>query len=178
MEKTNLLNELLNKINYFENISLEDFCLLNSLETYELGEFNDKVSQVTPLLNQICSYVLTGKIINDIALEYISDVVDEKKYETCMSICKKCDEYIEILINEGCKHPSVTNVINCVNGSYFYEQFYDYLSSFIIDAENPTKQILTELMYDADEIIQRMYDNLLENLHTVLKNNKNLTTEQ
>lgn len=178
MEKSNLLNELLNDIKYFDDVTLEDFCLLNSLEADELDLFNDKVSQVTPLLNQICSYALANKFIDDINLDLISDTVAPNKLEKCLSIFQKCEDYIEILIEDDCKHPSVSNVVNCINGSFSYEQLYECLTDFIPVVDNSTQNILVDLMYNADEVIQEVYDNLLLILLNCLQNNPTISTKQ
>lgn len=178
MEKANLLNELLNDIKYFKNVTLEDFCLLNSLEVDELGLFNDKVAQVTPLLNQICSYALANKLLNDDQLDLISESVAQNQLEKCLTIFEKCQDYVEILIEEDCKHPSVSNVVNCVNSSFFYEQFYKCLADFIPEVDIMTQNTLIDLVYTADEVIQEIYDNLLMLLINELQNNSTMSTKQ
>lgn len=133
MEKQEVLNFLVNNIDCFNNVSLEDFCLLNSLDSDELGFINDKVSRVTPLLKQICDYALIAAIVNDEQLTQIDKCIDEDDtmLNESINIIENCFQYVQILEQENCHHPSILNMTNLIKGIVKYSNFNDIIIKLI-----------------------------------------------
>jgi len=133
MEKQELLNFLMNNIDCFNNVSLEDFCLLNSLDSNELGFMNDRVSRVTPLLKQICDYALIAAIVNDEQLVQIAKYIDEDDtmLNESINIIEICFQYVQILEQENCHHPSILNMTALINGITEYSNFNDIIIELI-----------------------------------------------
>ena len=124
MNKEELLNFLLNKINYFKNVELEDFCLLNSLESDELGLMNENVFKVTPLLKQISDYALIYSIINEEELEELAACIDDEEVlEEIIEVIEACSNYVEILQQENCYHPSVLINSDIQSSITLYSEF-------------------------------------------------------
>lgn len=133
MEKQELLNFLMNNIDCFNNVSLEDFCLLNSLDSNELGFMNDRVSRVTPLLKQICDYALIAAIVNKEQLSQIAKCIDEDDtmLKESISMIENCFQYVQILEQENCHHPSILNMTALINGITEYSNFNDIIIELI-----------------------------------------------
>lgn len=180
MTKTELLEYLLNNIECFHDVSIEDFNLLASLETDELGLVNEKVSKITPLLKQICEYSIIKDIINNDDLSEMEAYIDEDDdmLDDIIDIVEICSQYVEELIKDDCHHPSVLLITDQINGMKSYSQFNDILNEFIELTED---NILEEDLLDLSiETIDRHLDILVNSFHELiikLKNNK-ITNKQ
>lgn len=180
MTKTELLEYLLNNIECFHDVSIEDFNLLASLETDELGLVNEKVSKITPLLKQICEYSIIKDIINNEDLSEMEAYIDEDDdmLDDIIDIVEICSQYVEELIKGDCHHPSVLLITDQINGMKSYSQFNDILNEFIELTED---NILEEDLLDLSiETIDRHLDILVNSFHELiikLKNNK-ITNKQ
>ena len=115
MNKNEILSFLMNNMSCFEDVTLEDFCLLNSLESDELGLMSEQCSRVTPLLRQISNYALIMMVVNEENLGELSAFVDEDKMDDIKKIIEYCYQYVEILHDEGCKHPSILSNVDLLN---------------------------------------------------------------
>lgn len=181
MTKTELLEYLLNNIKCFKNVRIEDFNLLASLETDELGLVNDNVSKITPLLKQICEYSMIKDIINTDDLSEMEVYIDEDDdmLDDIVDIVEICSQYIEELKEENCNHPSVLITNDLINGIGAYSKFNDTLSEFIeTTKELESQESILNLSIETNDRILDMLPNIFHELVMKLKNQQITNKEE
>lgn len=173
MEKQELLNFLLNNISCFEGVTLDDFCLLNSLESDELGLMSDSAIKVTPLLKQISDYALIATVLDENDLGELATCIDEENnvLDDIIKIVEICYEYISILKSDNCNHPSVLTTADLVNGLTAYGQINENICDLVEIAEDSFQDTLLDLSIPTiDKLLDNIEDNIFKKVITQIKN--------
>lgn len=170
MEKEEILAYLLKNIDCFQNVTEIDFYNLTIINTRYLGNDNNETLKVTPLLKQICNYALIATIITEEQLSQIASYIDDTQLLTfSTNIIEKCLEYIGILYDEGCEHPSVLNIKNIINGTQKYNDFNDLILDLASITDDTFRDDLIDFGSDIDEEISSITDQLFNNLINRIK---------
>lgn len=173
MLKHELLAYLANYRNYFNKISLDDFALLNSLESSELGLMNYDNYRVTPLLQQICKYSLVD---TNLTKEDIVDVKNNLSINSQKELLKEaldiayiCHQYVDLMLQEGANHPCLINV-NCLrNGAFLYSQIMNIMCELIETTNGNFQDDLIDLGNIVDEKIMDIADIKWNNLLKIME---------
>lgn len=173
MLKHELLAYLANYRNYFNKISLDDFALLNSLESSELGLMNYDNYRVTPLLQQICKYSLVD---TNLTKEDIVDVKNNLSINSQKELLKEaldiayiCHQYVDLMLQEGSNHPCLINV-NCLrNGAFLYSQIMNIMCELIEATNGNFQDDLIDLGNIVDEKIMDIADIKWNNLLKIIE---------
>lgn len=107
------------------DVDTSDLNYLKSLDANEMIN-DDNLIYVTPMLNKIASYALTYKYID---IDYIKDlgVKNIRFYDQISELSLACCDYINILYDEGCIHPSILRSVYLDEGVATYENLLDFL---------------------------------------------------
>lgn len=180
MEKQELLEFLLKHITYFKNIKYEDFYLLANLESTQLGLVDANNCQVSSLLKQIADYALIEDILTDEQIMEIRKSLPNEDgnilYEA-LDIIDKCHQYIDLLLEENCHHPSVNNNINLVVASGLYDTMLEYINYLILKTDDEFQDDLIEFGNNIDDSLIEIPDSILETIMSYL-NGKFIKTPQ
>lgn len=176
MTKQELLEYLLNHIDYFKEVSLEDFCRLASLEPCELGLMNYDNYQVTSLLQQICNYALVDTNLSQEDKEdienYLSSHEEQQFLDDALDVANKCYQYVDIMLENGANHPCLKNINNLINGAFLYTEIAKIVCKLI---ENTSDQFQNDLIYFGniiDEKIMDITDSIWNDLLKTIENKK------
>lgn len=157
MKKEELLSSLVNNISCFNDVTEMDFYLLASLESDELGLMNDKVSRITPLLKQICDYALITVILTEDEIERIDSYIDEddNMFTDSSEIIEICYQYLLLLQQENCHHPSVLIALDLIAGLNYYNEF----NASVVELIKITDDEFQDNLIDFGTVVD---DNLIE----------------
>ena len=181
MEKQELLEFLLKHISYFKNVKIEDFYLLADLDSSQLGLVDDNNCKVSLLLKQISDYALVKEVLKDEQIMDIRNSISDKNSDIlydCLDVVDKCYQYIDILLEENCHHPSVTNNINLVVASGLYDKMLDYINDLIMVTEDEFQEDLIDFGNKVDESLVEIPDSILENIMSFLDRGLVRTSEE
>ncbi len=167
MKKLELLEYLLNHKEYFKGVSLDDFCLLASLESSELGLMNQDNYKVTPLLKQISNYALVDTNVTQEDIEDIRNSLssrEEKFLESALDVANKCHQYVDILLKEGAHHPCIIKVNYLINGTFLYKTMMKIICNLIKITNDLFQDNLIDLTSIADDQVMDITDEMKEDL--------------
>jgi len=182
MDKIEILKFLADNIECFEDVTIDDFYELSTIDTEELGSMNKKVSSLTPLLKQICNYALIAAVVDGCELSDIADCFYEDDIlKNNINIIENCFQYVEILQQENCHHPSILAMINLINGLTVYTNFLEIIDELIELTEDEFQDDLIDFgtMIDdrLDEIREYLFENLINRIKKgIVTNEKELLT--
>ena len=161
MEKIKLLEEMIQYLSYFNEATLEDFCLLASIDINELSLMNENTYRVTPLLKQIASYSLIIALLDqeEIALLQSCLPLDSTMVDDVLDFSQCCNNYVHILLEEGCNHPSISNLIVLIHCVTCYNEMLETARKIL---EITTDEELTDILTDMSEILDLSLKNILD----------------
>lgn len=123
---------------FFPNFEMDDLILLNSLSSSDLSKDTKDTRKVTPLLQQLCRYSLLCTFLEAEEYDKLSDFFGDKNIATLnciINISELCNNYVLNLLEDNCKHPSIVNVNNLINGCSLYDDIIHIMIQITIDED-------------------------------------------
>lgn len=128
----------MNTINYFETFKkyrknlgagVVDLEYIKSLNVNEMLT-NINIIYIAPILKKMAFYSLSHKYID---IDYLKDLAptNESFYDDTKELSEACTDYLNILYDEGCMHPSVLRYNDLDEGVAAYENILNHAN--IID---------------------------------------------
>ena len=172
MDKHELIYFLQKHITYFKNVKVEDFYLLDSLESSQLGLVDKNNYQISSLLKQISDYALIKEVLSD---EQIIDIKNclfnnnsDMLYD-CLDVIDKCYQCVNILLEDNCHHPSINNNINLTVASGLYDVILDYINYLILKTDDNFQEDLIEFGNKIDDSLIEIPESILETIFLILE---------